>query len=121
VLAIGEFRRCGFTVDAPGPATRLTVAVKMPSTTHEVQWGKIETWLRSAGKPNEQAMKVRLRELLGSWLADFPAQPLSSIIEHLRFDAGKSARLREQRPKPGNEICAGGLFSVGRLHSFRRL
>jgi hypothetical protein len=53
VLAIAHFRRCGFTVDAPGRATRLTVAVKMPSTTHEVQWGKIETWLQSAGKPNE--------------------------------------------------------------------
>jgi hypothetical protein len=37
----------------------------MPSTTHEVQWGKIETWLQSAGKPNEQTMKNRLRELLG--------------------------------------------------------
>jgi len=37
------------------------------------------------------------------------------------FDAGESARLREQRPKPRNEICAGGLLSVGQLHSFRRL
>ena len=64
VLAIAQFRKCGFTVDLPGPATRLTVAVKMPSTTHEVQWGKIEMWLQSAGKPNEQTMKNRLRELL---------------------------------------------------------
>jgi hypothetical protein len=58
VLAMAQFRRCGFTVDTRGPATRLTVAVKMPSTTHEVQWGKIETWLQSAGKPNEQTMKT---------------------------------------------------------------
>jgi hypothetical protein len=65
-LAMAEFRRCGFTADAPGPATRLTVAVKSPSTTHEVQWAKVEVWLQGAGKPNEQAMKVRLRELLGS-------------------------------------------------------
>ena len=36
VLAINEFRHCGFTSNAPGPATRLTVAVKMPSTMHEV-------------------------------------------------------------------------------------
>jgi hypothetical protein len=35
-----------------------------PSTSHEVQWGKIETWIQSAGKPNEQATKSRLRELL---------------------------------------------------------
>ena len=64
VMAIAQFRRCEFTTDAPGPASRLTVAVKMPSTTHEVQWGKIETWLQSAGKPNEQPLKSRLRELL---------------------------------------------------------
>jgi hypothetical protein len=63
-LAIAEFRRCGFTENAPVPATRLTVTVKGPSTFHEVQWGKIETWIQSAGKPNEQAMKSRLRELL---------------------------------------------------------
>jgi hypothetical protein len=63
-LAINEFRRCGFTANAPGPATRLTVAVKIPATSHEVQWGKIEAWLQSAGKPNEQVMKGRLRELL---------------------------------------------------------
>jgi hypothetical protein len=48
----------------PGVATRLTVAIKQPGTTHEVQWGKIEAWLQSAGKPNEQAMKTRLRDLL---------------------------------------------------------
>ena len=63
-LAIAEFRRCGFTANAPGPATRLTVVVKIPATSHEVQWGKIEAWLQSAGKPNEQGIKGRLRELL---------------------------------------------------------
>jgi hypothetical protein len=63
VLAMAEFRRCGFTANAPGPATRLTVTVKTPGTTHEVQWGKIEAWLQNVGKPNEQAMKSRLREL----------------------------------------------------------
>ncbi|PYT27343.1 MAG: hypothetical protein DMG58_20520 [Acidobacteria bacterium] len=63
-LAIAEFRRCGFMEGAPGPATRLTVTVKPPATSHEVQWGKVETWIRSAGKPNEQVMKTRLRELL---------------------------------------------------------
>jgi hypothetical protein len=64
VLAIAQFRNCGFTANAPGPATRLTVAIKQPSTTHEVQWGKVEAWLQSAGKPNEQALKTRLRDLL---------------------------------------------------------
>ena len=38
------------------------MAVKTPATSHEVQWGKIEAWLQSAGKPNEQAMKGRLRD-----------------------------------------------------------
>jgi len=63
-LAMAEFRRCGFTQDAPGPATRLTIVVKVPGTSHEVQWGKVETWIQSAGKPHEQGMKSRLRELL---------------------------------------------------------
>jgi hypothetical protein len=38
--------------------------VEGPSTSHEVQWGKIEIWIQSAGKPNEQGMKARLKELL---------------------------------------------------------
>jgi hypothetical protein len=50
--------------NAPGPATRLTVTVKAAATSHEVQWGKIETWIQSGGKPKEQVLKSRLRELL---------------------------------------------------------
>jgi hypothetical protein len=65
VLAMAEFRRCRFTANAPGPATRLIVKVQAPSTSHEVLWEKIEALLRGAGKPNKQAMKGRLRELLG--------------------------------------------------------
>ena len=38
VLAIAQFRNFGFTANAPGVATRLTVAIKQPSTTHELQW-----------------------------------------------------------------------------------
>jgi hypothetical protein len=63
-LAMAEFRRCGFTENAPGPATLVTVTVKGPSTSHEVQGSKVEMWIQSVGKPNEQAMKSRLRELL---------------------------------------------------------
>jgi len=80
--AINEFRRCGFTSNAPGPPTRLTVAVKIPATSHEVQWGKIEAWLQSAGKPNgagdegeaagvaedvNGVFGVMLRRLVASW------------------------------------------------------
>ena len=64
ILALAQFRSCGFTANAPGVATRLTAAIKQPSTTYQVQWGKVEAWLHSAGKPNEQALKTRLRELL---------------------------------------------------------
>ena len=65
-LAIGEFRRCGFTSNAPGPATRLTVTVKSPATSHEVRLSKIEAWLESGGRsPKEQALKTRLRQALG--------------------------------------------------------
>src|SRR5258708_39440252 len=46
--------------------TALTVTVKAPATSHEVRVSKIEAWLQSGGRsPNEQALKVRLRELLG--------------------------------------------------------
>ncbi|HLN02112.1 MAG TPA: hypothetical protein VK335_22685 [Bryobacteraceae bacterium] len=40
------------------------IRTRLESTSHEVQWGKVETWIQSAGKPNEQAMKTRLSELL---------------------------------------------------------
>jgi len=46
----------------PGYATQ--AIVKGPTTSHKVQWGKVKTWIQSAGVPNEQAMKTRLRELL---------------------------------------------------------
>ena len=65
-LAIAEFRRCGFTAHAPGQATRLTVTVKAPATSHEVRVSKIEAWLQGGGRsPAEQALKVRLREQIG--------------------------------------------------------
>ena len=48
-LAIAEFRRCGLTANAPRPATRLTVAVKVSATSHEVRLSKIEAWLESGG------------------------------------------------------------------------
>jgi hypothetical protein len=38
--------------------------IKQPSTTHEVQWGKVEAWLQGDGSPAEQGAKIRLRELL---------------------------------------------------------
>jgi len=48
-LATAEFRRCGFTEDAPGPNKLLTVTVKGPSTSHEIQWGNVEGWLQAWG------------------------------------------------------------------------
>jgi hypothetical protein len=39
---------------------------KTPATSHEVRLSEIEAWRESGGRsPNEQAMKVRLREFLG--------------------------------------------------------
>jgi hypothetical protein len=45
---MAEFRRCGFTEIVPGPAKRLNVTVRSPATSHEVQWGKVDTWIQSA-------------------------------------------------------------------------
>jgi hypothetical protein len=51
---------------AVGPATRLKVAVESPTTTHELSVGKLDAWLSGNGRsPREQAMKVRLRQMLG--------------------------------------------------------
>jgi hypothetical protein len=65
-LALAEFRRCGFTDANPGPATRLTVAIKAPATTHEVAVDKLQEWLRrGASSPKELVLKNRLKELIG--------------------------------------------------------
>jgi hypothetical protein len=65
-LAIAEFRRCGFAEVIPGPATRLTVAVESPATTHELPISKLEAWLDSSAKsPHDHILKQRLRELVG--------------------------------------------------------
>lgn len=65
-LALAEFKRTGFAIAQVGPATRLTVAVEPPATTHELSVGKFESWLNTSGRtPREQAQKVTLRQLLG--------------------------------------------------------
>ena len=65
-LGVAEFRRCLLMDVAPGPATRLTVAIESPSTVHEIPMRKLTAWLEGGGKsPNEQAVKGRLREMLG--------------------------------------------------------
>src|SRR6266705_2645655 len=62
----GNFQDFCHFLNAPGPATRLTVAIKAPATSHEVSVSKIDAWLKSGGKsPSEQVVKTRLRELLG--------------------------------------------------------
>jgi len=65
-LAIAEFRRCGFADSYPGLATRLTVAVKAPATTHEVSVSKLRSWLDSSAKsPRDRLLKNRSKELVG--------------------------------------------------------
>jgi hypothetical protein len=64
-LAIAEFRRCEFTANAPGPATRLAVTVKTPATSHEVGQDRVVASEWRGAARTSKAMKVRLRELLG--------------------------------------------------------
>jgi hypothetical protein len=65
VMALAEFRRCGFADASFGPGTRLTVKVKAPETEHVVSVGKLHSWLDGGGKsPNEQVAKKRLKEML---------------------------------------------------------
>jgi hypothetical protein len=66
VLGIVEFKKSGFAFANIGPATRLTINVEPPATTHELSVGKLQAWLDTNGKtPREQAAKVNLRQLLG--------------------------------------------------------
>jgi hypothetical protein len=65
-LGLAEFRKCTMMDSAPGPATKLTVIVELPDTAHDVPMPKLRAWPECNGKsPAEQAVKVRLRELLG--------------------------------------------------------
>ena len=67
VLGLAELKRCGFAMAIAGPATRLTVSVEAPATTHQLSVGRLQAWLDASGKtPREQAVKVRLRQLLGA-------------------------------------------------------
>ena len=48
----------------PGPATRLTVTVKSPTTRNELTMTKVESWLAGGAKsPGAQVMKNPLRGL----------------------------------------------------------
>jgi hypothetical protein len=56
----------GFTGECARPGHAAHCDVKTPATSHEVRLSKIEAWLESDGRsPNGQALKVRMRELLG--------------------------------------------------------
>jgi hypothetical protein len=66
VLALAEFNRCGFTDAHTGLATRLNIAVLARSTSHENLGRQAVGGLDSNGRsPSQQALKVRLREVLG--------------------------------------------------------
>jgi len=64
--AIAEFKRSGFAFASVGSATRLTVSVEAPATSHELPVAKLQNWLDTNGRtPAEQAVKVGLRQMLG--------------------------------------------------------
>ena len=66
VLALAEFRRCGFADATFVPATRLIVRVRQAETEHTVSVGKLQSWLDGGARsPNEQVAKSRLRDILG--------------------------------------------------------
>ena len=58
VMAVAEFRRCGFTNAAFSPGTKLSVKIKAPETEHVVSIGKIRSWLDSTSRsPSELVTK----------------------------------------------------------------
>ena len=65
VLALAEFQPVRLHRRSVRSATRLCVAVQPPSTTHELSVANVHAWLDGNGRsPNQQALKVRLREVL---------------------------------------------------------
>ena len=65
-LALVEFKRLGIAMSMDGPTTRLTVAVEAPTTEHQLSVGRLQAWLDGSGKtPRDQAVRVRLRQMLG--------------------------------------------------------
>lgn len=65
VLAMAEFRRCGFAEAMFGPATKLIVKVRQPEMSHVVSVGKLKAWLDDgATSPNRHVEKRRLKEPL---------------------------------------------------------
>jgi hypothetical protein len=64
-LGIAEFKRSGFAFASVGSATRLTISVVPPATTHQLTVAKLQAWLDTNGRtPREQAKKVTLRQLI---------------------------------------------------------
>ena len=67
LLALAEFRRCGFADATFGPAARLIVRVKAPEEEHALSVGKLQSWLNGGAKsPSEKVEKERLKQRLPS-------------------------------------------------------
>ena len=67
VLGLRSFRRSSLSDIAPGTTSKLTVVSRLESQRYEVQVRRVEEWLASQGRtPKEQALKVRLRKLVGT-------------------------------------------------------
>lgn len=64
--ALGLFRENGFLGVETGPATVLEVTVLGPEVTHSLRVEGLLRWLAASGKtPREQALKARLRQMVG--------------------------------------------------------
>jgi hypothetical protein len=50
VLALAEFRRCGFAEATFGPGTKLTVRVRQPEMSNTVSVGRLKSWLDGVGE-----------------------------------------------------------------------
>ena len=77
VLGLKVFRESDLVEGSlPGPATTLTITVRRDSEAHEAKVSHIEAWLSGQGKtPREQALKVRLRERVGTTGDSIQDQP----------------------------------------------
>lgn len=62
VLGMKAFEQTGW---ADHPVGCMEIVIKSPAVTHRVGVVQVTNWLRSAGSPQDCALKARLRAVLG--------------------------------------------------------
>jgi hypothetical protein len=65
VVALSALRKAGWVEEHPGPAARLEIEVKEPSTIHTISVAPLQRWVSGSAKsPEERVRRDRMRQML---------------------------------------------------------